>query len=73
MHKHDIGIRIISPYYDFNLQTSPQSTLTEEKEDERIYNALKGLSDEKNEVILYLNKDFLKKKQKQHCGTYVST
>lgn len=58
MHKNDIGIRIISPYYDFNLQTSPQSTLTEDNEDERIHNALKGLSDEKNEVILYLNKDF---------------
>lgn len=58
MHKNDIGIRIISPYYDFNLQTSPQSTLTEATEDEKIHNALKGLSDEKNEVILYLNKDF---------------
>ena len=58
MHKNDIGIRIISPYYDFNLQTSPQSTLTEDKEDEKIHNALKGLSDEKNEVIMYLNKDF---------------
>lgn len=58
MHKNDIGIRIISPYYDFNLQTSPQSTLTEDNEDEKIHNALKGLSDEKNEVILYLNKDF---------------
>lgn len=58
MHKNDIGIRIISPYYDFNLQTSPQSTLTDANEDEKIHNALKGLSDEKNEVILYLNKDF---------------
>lgn len=58
MHKNDIGIRIISPYYDFNLQTSPESTLTEYNEDEKIHNALKGLSDEKNEVILYLNKDF---------------
>ena len=58
MHKNDIGIRIISPYYDFNLQTSPQSTLTESNDDEKIQNALKGLSDEKNEVILYLNKDF---------------
>ena len=58
MHKNDIGIRIISPYYDFNLQTSPQSTLTDDNEDEKIHNALKGLSDEKNEVILYLNKDF---------------
>lgn len=58
MHKNDIGIRIISPYYDFNLQNSPQSTLTEDNEDEKIHNALKGLSDEKNEVILYLNKDF---------------
>ena len=58
MHKNDIGIRIISPYYDFNLQTSPQSTLTADNEDEKIHNALKGLSDEKNEVILYLNKDF---------------
>jgi hypothetical protein len=58
MHKNDVGIRIISPYYDFNLQTSPQSTLTDANEDEKIHNALKGLSDEKNEVILYLNKDF---------------
>lgn len=58
MHKNDIGIRIISPYYDFNLQSSPKSTLTEYNEDEKIHNALKGLSDEKNEVILYLNKDF---------------
>lgn len=58
MHKNDIGIRIISSYYDFNLQTSPESTLTEYNEDEKIHNALKGLSDEKNEVILYLNKDF---------------
>ena len=58
MHKNDIGIRIISPYYDFNLQSSPQSTLTDANEDEKIHNALKGLSDEKNEVILYLNKDF---------------
>lgn len=58
MHKNDIGIRIISPYYDFNLQSSPQTTLTADNEDEKIHNALKGLSDEKNEVILYLNKDF---------------
>lgn len=58
MHKNDIGIRIISPYYDFNLQTSPEITLTETSEDEKIHNALKGLSDSKNEVILYLNKDF---------------
>ena len=57
MHKNDIGIRIISPYYDFTSQTSPQTTLSEESEDERRYNALKGLSDEKNEVILYLNND----------------
>lgn len=57
MHKNDIGIRIISPYYDFTTQTSPQTTLSEENEDERRYNALKGLSDEKNEVILYLNND----------------
>ena len=58
MHKNDIGIRIISPYYDFNLQTSSQTTLSDVNEDEKIHNALKGLSDEKNEVILYLNKDF---------------
>jgi len=58
MHKNDIGIRIISPYYDFNIQTSQQPTLTEASEDEKIHNALKGLSDSKNEVILYLNKDF---------------
>lgn len=58
MHKNDIGIRVISPYYDFNIQTSQQITLTEEKEEEKIYNALKGLSEENNEVILYLNKDF---------------
>lgn len=57
MHKNDIGIRIISPYYDFTTQTSPQTTLSEENEDERRYNALKGLSDEKNEVLLYLNND----------------
>ena len=57
MRKHDIGIRIISPYYDFTSQTSDQTKLSEENEDERRYNALKGLSDEKNEVILYLNND----------------
>ena len=57
MHKNDIGIRIISPYYDFNLQTSPEKKLSEESEDERRYNALKGLSEEKDEVVVYLNND----------------
>lgn len=57
IHKNDIGIRIISPYYDFNLQTSPEKKLSEESEDERRYNALKGLSEEKDEVIVYLNND----------------
>ena len=58
MRKNDIGIRIITPYYDFNIPISSQTTLSEASDDEKIYNALKGLSDEKNEVVLYLSKDF---------------
>ena len=57
IHKNDIGIRIITPYYDFSSKTPSHPTLSEENENERIYNALKGLSDENDEVILYLNND----------------
>ena len=58
MHKNDIGLRIISPYYDFNVQSSAQTTLSESSEQEMIYNALRGLSQNNKEVILHLNNDF---------------
>ena len=58
MHKHDIGIRIISPYYEFNHEYSEQSTLSEISEDEKNQIALKALSENNNEVIIYLNGEF---------------
>ena len=58
VHKNDIGLRIISPYYDFNVQSSSQTTLSESSEQEMIYNALRGLSQNNKEVILHLNNDF---------------
>ena len=59
MQNNDIGLRIISPYYDFSSELYGQATLSEESEEEKIHNGLKGLSDKNNEVILYLGKNSL--------------
>lgn len=54
----DIGVRIITPYYDFKEdKNSSQSQLSEQSKSQRISNILRGLSDSNNEVIIHLNDD----------------
>lgn len=49
----DIGMRIITPYYESNLIDSAQSSFGEGN----MHNILKGLSEKNNEVIVYLSND----------------
>lgn len=58
MHKNDIGIRVISPFYEFNHEVSEQSTLSTVSEEDKNQNSLKALSEKNNEVIIYLNEEF---------------
>ena len=52
-HNNDIGVRVISPYYEFQNLNTGQTTFSNDNSD-LINNTCKALSDEKNEVILYL-------------------
>ena len=56
--KHDIGMRIISPYYESNLTMGTGQTSLDNGAN-NIYNALKGLSDTNNEVIVQLPQDLV--------------
>lgn len=58
MNKNDIGIRIISPFYEFNHEISNQSTLYDLSEEDLNQNSLKALSEKNKEVIIYLNEEF---------------
>lgn len=58
MHKNDIGIRVISPFYEFNHEISEQSTLSTISEEDKNQNSLKALSEKNSEVIIYLNEEF---------------
>ena len=49
----DIGMRIITPYYESNLIDSAQSSFGEGN----MHNILKGLSEKNNEVIVYLSNE----------------
>ena len=49
----DIGMRIITPYYEFELIDSSQSTF----EGGNMHNILKGLSEANNEVVVHLLND----------------
>ena len=54
--KNDIGVRVITPYYEFPNSLSEQTKFSYESAD--LYNnTLKALSEEKNEIILYLGSD----------------
>ena len=55
--KNNIGVRVITPFYDFISSYGGQSTLTETSKNEIIKNTLKDLSDKKDEVILYFTED----------------
>lgn len=55
--KNNIGVRVITPFYDFISSYGGQTTLTETSRNEIIKNTLKDLSDKKDEVILYLTED----------------
>lgn len=55
--KNNIGVRVITPFYDFISSYGGQTTLTETSKNEIIKNTLKDLSDKKDEVILYLTED----------------
>lgn len=56
--KHNIGMRIISPYYESSLTMGTGQTSLDSGAN-NIYNALKGLSDTNNEVIVQLPQDLL--------------
>ena len=58
MNKYDIGIRIISPYYEFNHEYSDQSTLSDVSDEEKNQISLKALSENNKEVIIYLHEEF---------------
>ena len=49
----DIGMRIITPFYSFNLEDSAQSSF----EGNNMHNILKGLSESNNEVVVHLLSD----------------
>ena len=49
----DIGMRIITPYYESNLNDASQSSF----EGSNIHNILKGLSESNNEVVVHLLND----------------
>lgn len=54
----DIGVRVITPYYDFRSSSSDtQSTLSALPDREKIKNILRGMSQEYNEVIIHLGDD----------------
>lgn len=55
--KNNIGVRVITPFYDFISSYGGQSTLTETSKNEIIKNTLKDLSDKKDEVILYFTEE----------------
>lgn len=54
--KGDIGVKIISPYYDFNFSSSTNE-LVEFSQSEKIRNGLKNLSNG-NDIIVYLGSNF---------------
>lgn len=58
MHKNDIGIRVISPFYEFNHEVSEQSTLSTISDEDKNQNSLKALSEKNNEVVIYLKEEF---------------
>ena len=51
--EHDIGMRIITPYYESELIDSSQSTF----DGGNMHNVLKGLSESNNEVVVHLLND----------------
>ena len=53
--KHDMGIRIITPYYESNKIDYGQTSLDDDGDN--LYNILKGLSEENNEVVIYFPND----------------
>ncbi len=54
----DIGIRIITPYYELKeINNNSQTRLSEQSQSERASNILRGLSDNNNEVIIHLSND----------------
>jgi len=54
----DIGVRVITPYYDLKEDNSKsQTTLSEPSHNERTSTILRGLSDHNNEVIIHLTTD----------------
>ena len=54
----DIGVRIITPYYEFgNYNNDSQTRLSPQSEIERTTTILRGISEENNEVIIHLIHD----------------
>ena len=51
--EHDIGMRIITPFYESDLMDSSQSTF----DGGNMHNVLKGLSESNNEVVVHLLND----------------
>ena len=54
--KYDIGMRIITPFYDANVSMNSGQTQLDDAGN-NMYNVLKGLSDSNNEVIIQLSND----------------
>ncbi|BDZ68763.1 hypothetical protein [Methanobacterium ferruginis] len=57
-HSADMGVRVITPYYDFRLSTDDHSNMISPiSEGEQINTILRGISEENNEVIIHLGED----------------
>lgn len=54
--KHDIGMRIITPYYETDVTMGSGQTALDAAGN-NLYNVLKGLSEANNEVIVHLHND----------------
>lgn len=54
----DIGVRVITPYYELGFSNdNSQTTLSPQSESEKATTILRGMSSEKNEVIVYLENE----------------
>ena len=54
----DIGVRIITPYYELKEENNKSQTkLSEQSQSEKTVTILRGLSDNNNEVIIHLSND----------------
>ena len=51
----NLGVHVITPYYEFRSSNGPQTQISPQSEKTKIDTILRGMSENKNEVIIYLD------------------